>query len=826
MPVFVSLSLQCALNIRTMRPRKRYLDPGGSVDNIPYSTRRRLEQETPNSTNAVSTQCDVSVPSPTASASAVDFDTPLSPLRPDDFQFDDDGLPEPAHLQEDCFDAGWQPDDDAELGPSDLLALTVSFVIQHGLSWSAAEDLQKLISYVLQRFDVPATKYLFKKNTGVTMETTRFHFYCDDCMQLVAETSGSLADRNAVHAECPGCGRMCDGRPLLNDGNFYLSLPIKQQLTSLLAANDVSTALSERLTDINSRPDTGTEMSDITDGSVYRAVRQKLNCHDLTLTINADGSPLFKSSKYSIWPVQIMINELPEHLRHKNVLVSMLWYGQTHPDMSLLLSTFVEQMEDLAAEGITWNAGAETVQSKIYCLSCCADAPARAIMQNMYQFNGHYGCGWCLHPGEVINGTVKYTVCNPVPERDTEETLVQMIQAAATGKPVLGVKGPTPLMNLDHFDVVWGFTPDYMHCVLLGTTRQLVELWLTSVGKPFYIGCPALSTKLDKRLCSIKPPSCLHRLQRSLSVRRYWKATEWQQWLLCFSLPCLHGILKPLYLQHFALLVRGITLLLQDQVTQEDVSGSIDCLVQFALDVETLYDKGAMTFNVHQLLHLPKSVLHHGPLWAHSCFAFESNIGQVKDLVTSAKGVPMQIVERLTLRSSFADLKAQACPRTQAFLGGGSVPKQRSVVPLGKPRTVSPPILLIAKNQIGDIIGGPVVEYDRVSVHNVLLHSEQYGKPNKTDSTAAMLPSGVCFKADHILSFDDVAGNQRVFAVSRKFCTAPAYRIAHILKVRQGPSSLRVLVDLAHGIVPCIYMEVERKTYFVPLAGKAIFKSQ
>lgn len=134
--------------------------------------------------------------------------------------------------------------------------------------------------------------------------------------------------------------------------------------------------------------------------------------------------------------------------------------------------------------------------------------------------------------------------------------------------------------------------------------------------------------------------------------------------------------------------------------------------------------------------------------------------------------------------------------------------------------------MLIAKNQIGDIIAGPVVEYDRVSVHNVLLHSEQYGKPNKTDSTAAMLPSGVCFKADHILSFDDVAGNQRVFAVSRKFCTAPAYRIAHILKVRQGPSSLRVLVDLAHGIVPCIYMEVERKTYFVPLAGKAIFKSQ
>ncbi|KAH9367573.1 hypothetical protein HPB48_002865 [Haemaphysalis longicornis] len=140
----------------------------------------------------------------------------------------------------------------------------------------------ELISSVLQRFDVPATKYLFKKNTGVTM----VHFYCDDCRPVEAETSVSLAHRNAVHTQSPGCGRMCDGRPLLKDGNFYLSLPTKQQLTSLVAANDVSTALSERLRDINIRPYTSTVLSDITDGSVYRAVHQKLNSQDVTRTIN------------------------------------------------------------------------------------------------------------------------------------------------------------------------------------------------------------------------------------------------------------------------------------------------------------------------------------------------------------------------------------------------------------------------------------------------------------------------------------------------------------------------------------------------------------
>ncbi|KAM7282397.1 dnaJ homolog subfamily C member 13 [Ixodes scapularis] len=39
---------------------------------------------------------------------------------------------------------------------------------------------------------------------------------------------------------------------------------------------------------------------------------------------------------------------------------------------------------------------------RVYCLNCCADSPARAIMQNMMQYNGYFGCGWCLHPGTSV----------------------------------------------------------------------------------------------------------------------------------------------------------------------------------------------------------------------------------------------------------------------------------------------------------------------------------------------------------------------------------------------------------------------------------------
>ncbi|XP_049272712.1 uncharacterized protein LOC125758954 [Rhipicephalus sanguineus] len=221
-------------------------------------------------------------------------------------------------------------------------------------------------------------------------------------------------------------------------------------------------------------------MTDITDGTLYRTLSHKLTLkNDITLTVNSDGSPVFKSSKFSVWPIQVMVNELPVHIRQKNVLVSALLYDQKHPYMTLLLNTFVEQMDGLSTNGITWKAGNETVHSKVYCFSCRADAPARAAMQHLTQFNGYYGCGRCLHPGAAVDGTVKYPVDTIAPDRTAEGTKI-MIEAAEAGRPVQGAKGVTPLINIHHFIIIWGFTPDYMHCVLQGVVRQLTDDWLST----------------------------------------------------------------------------------------------------------------------------------------------------------------------------------------------------------------------------------------------------------------------------------------------------------------------------------------------------------
>lgn len=48
--------------------------------------------------------------------------------------------------------------------------------------------------------------------------------------------------------------------------------------------------------------------------------------NNLSFAFNTDGVPLFKSSKVSMWPVYILVNELPPHAERK-LRENVLFYG-------------------------------------------------------------------------------------------------------------------------------------------------------------------------------------------------------------------------------------------------------------------------------------------------------------------------------------------------------------------------------------------------------------------------------------------------------------------------------------------------------------------
>lgn len=154
-------------------------------------------------------------------------------------------------------------------------------------------------------------------------------------------------------------------------------------------------------------------------------------------------------------------------------------------------------------------------------------------------------------------------------------------------------------------------------------------------------------TVLDNRLKGITPPSKVtHRFPRPISVSSAWKANEWRNWLFCYSLPCLKGLLPKRFYEHFAVLVVSVYGLLGEAISFEDVDYINNAMDKFLVEYEVLYGKINMTYNVHLLKHLAKNVSLWGPLWAYSAFVFENNNGILLQLVKGTTGIPTQIVKK------------------------------------------------------------------------------------------------------------------------------------------------------------------------------------
>lgn len=293
--------------------------------------------------------------------------------------------------------------------------------------------------------------------------------------------------------------------------------------------------------------------------------------------------------------------------------------------------------------------------TKVFTIICSSDVPARCSMQNFKQFNGKFGCGFCEQEGErVLKGKGHcriYPFNGQAAEKRTFANCVENAEnALSIGKAVRGVKGTSILMKLyPNFNMVDGFIPDYMHCVLLGVTRQLVCLFVESSGSLYSLNAQNIRM-LDMRIKDLKLPHEATRTLRTTKDISFWKASEWRIFLLT-SPALLKNILNPNVYKHWLLFVYGVTLLLGTNITPDDVTKADDCLKRFVSGVKDIYGVAEQSYNIHLLLHLSATVKAWGPLWANSCFIFEDAIGQLKMLHHGTKSVPMQITSAYTNKS-------------------------------------------------------------------------------------------------------------------------------------------------------------------------------
>ncbi|XP_070169433.1 uncharacterized protein [Polyergus mexicanus] len=271
---------------------------------------------------------------------------------------------------------------------SDLLIM--SFIIRRGLTDLAFDDLLNLINCHLP-ITLNFSRHLFLKKFPKTANMKTI-FYCPECFV-------ELNFEQMTHINCTSCNTWYMRIDLVRGGHYFVHLPLKDQLRNLLSG-----PLFYKLQ--RSCAEQSSILSDITSGESYRRLRRNgvIRDYDITLQWNSDGVDTFKSSKVSMCPIQVAINELPYCLRKENILLSSIWCSAKKPVMDLFLKPFVDDLKDLHENGFhCLPPGLDApVHVRVHTIVAPVDSVARCALQNVHQFNGKFGCSFCLCPGDRV----------------------------------------------------------------------------------------------------------------------------------------------------------------------------------------------------------------------------------------------------------------------------------------------------------------------------------------------------------------------------------------------------------------------------------------
>uniref|UniRef100_A0ABD2XQK4 Uncharacterized protein n=1 Tax=Trichogramma kaykai TaxID=54128 RepID=A0ABD2XQK4_9HYME len=524
----------------------------------------------------------------------------------------------------------------------EIFMMLLKFSVTYGHSATAMTNLFKLINNIFEQPILPNSKYILDKLLS-SDKLVEFHAVCSECSSYIGRYG-----ENVTIKECHLCHEPIDVSKSSNDSYFVLIDP-SQQIVDLIQTHEhhVNAILNERIA-------SDEFIEDIYDAKMYVEFRDKLPFEKrnnyITLSFNTDGAVKFENSKTSIWPIYLMINELPIQDRLNKLVCCGLWFNKSKPHMPTYMQKFVNLFNKISSRGISCSIKGEEHLIYPYILTVVLDAVARAPVQGVTQFNGKYGCNWCLHPGES-DGAWVYSLTEIIyPLRTHEDTVKLMLESVDSEKIKFGVKYPSPLICLQSFDVVNGFIPDYLHCCLEGVAAQMMRYYMQNLTD-------VQIELLDKKILNIAVPNQVQRLSRKISVHHKWNALEWENFVLYYSIPLLKPVISDDKFRHWLCFAEALYIILQDKITMADLNKANELLYSFVAKMTKLHGKRAMTYNVHLLLHIGRSVLNWGPVWANSTFSFESANKYTLQAIKCARGANHQIVRYVSLNHSLLILE-------------------------------------------------------------------------------------------------------------------------------------------------------------------------
>jgi hypothetical protein len=455
----------------------------------------------------------------------------------------------------------------------------------------------------------------------------------------------------------------------LENNNFFVYIGMKSQLVKMLNIH-LDDILAYRNEVIDKQVNSPDELGDVWDGNI---LKQLVNKHEeeilLSLSLNTDGASIFQSNNTSIWPIQLYQNNLRPGVRFKNdnILVVGLHVGTSPPDMDAYFYPFITELLALEKEKIKLSRDGFNYTFKTVVTHCIVDLQAKPKLQCIKLYNSKCACTYCLHEGKSVMNKIKGSTIRylyehvPSEYRNHDDTVAAMLKANEK-HPINGVKKLSCLTRLNNFDIIFSFSIDYMHQILLGVVRLLMTCWFSTNNSKerFYVngqGQQIINNRL-KKIKSFRSSTN----PRSINDFNKFKAKEFRNFLLFYISTCFEGVLPRDIMDHFKLLSSAIYILLKTKITREDLNIARDKLNLFVKNFEQIYSKFRVTMNVHLILHIPLMVENSGPLWCQSAFFFESNNGELVKCIKGPTDILPQITKKYVLKQRWN--KHEKCAST------------------------------------------------------------------------------------------------------------------------------------------------------------------